>query len=99
MSESKRAGYYHSLIDSKLLKSGADYEILQNVVVIIILPYDPFGEEWMVYTIKSKCEESPEMEYDDGNTTIYLYTKRKTGKTENDRKFRKEGLRKRFWRN
>lgn len=83
VSEPKRARYYHSLIDSKLLKSGADYENLQNVVVIMILPYDPFGEGRIVYTIKTKCEESPEMEYDDGNTTIYLYTK---GKAGNDRK-------------
>lgn len=83
VSEPKRARYYHSLIDSKLLKSGLDYENLRNVVIIMILPYDPFGDNRMVYTIKSKCEENPEMEYDDGNTTIYLYTR---GKEGNDRK-------------
>lgn len=82
-SEPRRARYYHSLIDSKLLKSGTDYERLPKVVVIMILPYDPFGEERMVYTIRSKCEENPEMKYDDGNITIYLYTK---GKAGNDRK-------------
>lgn len=82
-SEPRRARYYHSLIDSKLLKSGTDYERLPKIVVIMILPYDPFGEERMVYTIRSKCEENPEMRYDDGNITIYLYTK---GKAGNDRK-------------
>lgn len=82
-SEAKRARYYHSLIDSKILSSGAKYEELQSVMVIIILPYDPFGKGHMIYTIRSKCEEYPEMEYDDGNRTIYLYTK---GKIGSDRK-------------
>ena len=82
-SEPKCARYYHSLIDAKLLKSGVDYDKLRKVVIIMIFPYDPFGENRMVYTIKSKCEESPEMEYDDGNVTIYLYTK---GTVGNDRK-------------
>lgn len=49
----------------------------------MILPYDPFGEDRMVYTIRSRCDESPAMQYDDGNMTIYLYTK---GKAGNDRK-------------
>ena len=40
-------------------------------------------EKRMIYTIKSKCEESPQMDYDDGNITIYLYTK---GMAEKDRK-------------
>lgn len=83
VSEPKRARYYHSLIDAKLLKSGADYGSLGKVVVIMILPYDPFGEDRMVYTICSRCDESPAMQYDDGNMTIYLYTK---GKAGNDRK-------------
>ena len=82
-SEPKRARYYHSLIDAKLLKSGVDYDKLRKVVIIMILPYDPFEENRMVYTIKSKCEESPEMDYDDRNITIYLNTK---GTVENNRK-------------
>ena len=47
-SEPKRARYYHSLIDAKLLKSGTEYECLRKVVIIMILPYDPFGEYEMV---------------------------------------------------
>jgi len=74
-SEAKRTRYYHSLIDSKILKSGVDYSKLKQVVVIMILPYDPFGMNRMVYTIKNSCIEDPSIPYDDGIITIYLYTK------------------------
>ncbi|MBO5088647.1 MAG: Rpn family recombination-promoting nuclease/putative transposase [Lachnospiraceae bacterium] len=73
--EAKRTRYYHSLIDSKILKSGTDYHLLKNVAVIMITPYDPFGENRMVYTFKTSCVESPSLPYNDGITTIFLYTK------------------------
>lgn len=41
----------------------------------MIMPFDPFGQNHMVYTIKSKCVELPEMEYEDGASTLFLYTK------------------------
>ena len=41
----------------------------------MISPYDPFGRDHMVYTIQNKCLEIPEMPYDDGARTLYLYTK------------------------
>ncbi len=44
-------------------------------MIIIILPYDPFGEGRMVYTVKNMCEEQPVLSYDDGAKKIYLYTK------------------------
>ena len=39
------------------------------------LPYDPLGMNRMVYTVRSKCEEEPDMDYDDGARTLFLYTK------------------------
>ena len=45
------------------------------MVVIFITTYDPFGLNRMVYTISNKCEEVPEMPYDDGAKTLFLYTK------------------------
>ena len=48
---------------------------MKNVIVIIITPYDPFGLDHMVYTIQNTCLEIPEMPYDDGARTLYLYTK------------------------
>ena len=43
--------------------------------VIFITTYDPFGLDRMVYTVKSGCIEVPELPYEDGVRTIFLYTK------------------------
>lgn len=45
----------------------------------MIMPFDPFGENHMIYTIRSRCEELPDMPYDDGARTIFLYTRGKLG--------------------
>lgn len=71
----KRTRYYHGLIDTQLLSSGAGYDKLPNVVIIIILPYDPFGKNRMVYTIQNRCIEDETLLYDDGARKIFLYTK------------------------
>ena len=47
----------------------------------MIMPFDPFGENHMIYTIRSRCEELPDMPYDDGSRTIFLYTRGKLGNT------------------
>lgn len=70
-----RTRYYHSIIDSRCLKTSTDYSRLPEVYVIMITPFDPFNQNRMVYTVKSSCVEAPEMEYEDGRVTIYLYTK------------------------
>lgn len=72
--DAKRARYYHSLIDAKVLRSGTDYHELKNVVIIMILPYDPFGRNRMVYTFENHCREDGTIECNDGAKTIYLYT-------------------------
>lgn len=71
----KRMRYYHGLIDTQLLSTGIKYDKLQNVVIIFILPYDPFDKNRMVYTIRNQCVEDSSVSYDDGSTKIFLYTK------------------------
>ena len=71
----RRMRFYHGKIAARSLNSGAGYEDLKNVVIIMIMPYDPFGQNRMMYTIKNKCVELPEMEYEDGASTLFLYTK------------------------
>lgn len=71
----RRVRFYHGKIIARSLNAGKGYEELKNVVVIMILPYDPFGLGRMVYTVKNKCMEEPGMEYEDGASTLYLYTK------------------------
>lgn len=75
----KRMRYYHGLIDTQLLASDMEYKNLQNVVIIIILPYDPFGKNRVVYTIQNQCVEDITIPYDDGAKKIFLYTKGKEG--------------------
>ena len=62
-------------IDAKILRSGADYHELKNVIIIMILSYDPFGKNRMVYTFENHCKEDNTIECNDGTRTIYLYTK------------------------
>ena len=71
----KRNRFYHAMIDARSLKSGESYEKLKQVIVIFVTPYDPFEQNHMVYTIKNGCKEIPDMPYDDGASTIFLYTK------------------------
>ena len=75
----KRVRFYHSMIDADCLKTGEDYDKLKRVIVIFITTYDPFGYDYMRYTIKNRCYEIPSMNYDDGAETIFLYTKGKKG--------------------
>ena len=71
----QRVRFYHAKIDARSLKSGESYRMLKKVIVIMITPYDPFGLNHMIYTIRNKCEEIPNMPYDDGARTVFLYTR------------------------
>ena len=71
----RRARFYHAKIDAENLESGESYNKLRNVLVIFITSYDPFGRERMVYTIQNKCVEEPDLLYEDGAKSIFLYTK------------------------
>lgn len=75
----KRMRYYHALIDAGLLRIGETYDKLPNVVVIFILPYDPFRQDRCVYTIQNMIKEDPSIEYNDGALKMILYTKGKAG--------------------
>lgn len=70
----KRTRFYHAIIDANSLKAGLTYKCLKDVVVIMIMPYDPFGYDRMVYTVKNVITELPDAEYEDGARTIFLNT-------------------------
>lgn len=76
----QRTRFYHAIIDSRSLKSGQSYDKLKRVFVIFICPYDPFGDDRMIYTIRNHCVENPELPYEDGARTIFLYTKGRKGR-------------------
>ena len=70
----KRSRYYQALTDVKLLSSGADYDRLPELVTIWILPYDPFGKNHMIYSVKNIVEGFDDLYYNDGVKKIFLYT-------------------------
>ena len=71
----KRVRFYHAKIDSRSLKAGDSYNKLKRVIVVMITPFDPFGYNRMIYTVKNAIIELPEAEYEDGAMTLFLYTK------------------------
>lgn len=75
----RRMRFYHGKIAARSLASGAGHDELKDVVVIMILPFDPFGLDRMVYTVKNRCVEVPGMEYEDGASTLFLYTRGREG--------------------
>ncbi len=77
-----RSRYCQSLTDVKLLNSGDTYEMLPEYLSIWILPYDPFGKNRMLYTVKNCVEEFPELVYNDGVKKLFLYVGGEFGGTE-----------------
>lgn len=74
----KRSRYYQALIDSSLLEPGEiDFNMLNNVFIIMITPFDLFGKGKYCYTFTSSCREDREVELKDGGVRIFLNTKGK----------------------
>ena len=78
----KRSRYYQSLSDANHLDASKIYSYLPDYFSIWILPYDPFGYNRMIYTVKNIIVENPELEYNDGVTRVFLYTGGNIGGTE-----------------
>ena len=71
----KHNRFYQAKIDSQNLSSGEkDFIRLPNLFVITITNYDPFGHDYMLYTVGNKCMEVPELEYKDGLSFLYFNT-------------------------
>ena len=69
----KRSRLYQGLIDSNLLPAGSiDFNALNTVIIIMIMPFDLFGYELYQYTFRMKCEEISELELEDDATRIFL---------------------------
>ena len=81
-----RSRYYHSRMDGKILEAGESYDKLPNTWVIFITSFDPFTEGRMVYTIRNRCIEIPDLEYDDGATTLFLNVTGKSADVSQDLK-------------
>ncbi|MDD6628966.1 MAG: hypothetical protein PUF03_12045 [Lachnospiraceae bacterium] len=72
--------YYQAKIDGRYVKRGLkDFSQIPNLYVITITNYDIFGKDYMMYTVRNRCEEVPDLEYEDGLQFIYFYTKEQKG--------------------
>ena len=53
---------------------GEDYSQLKDAYVIMIMPFDLFGEGKYKYTFHMRCDEIPGLKLHDGATRIFLNT-------------------------
>lgn len=71
----KRSRLYQSFIDTKLLKPGeVDFNALNKVYVIMIMPFDLFGYGLYQYTFEQRCLEIPDLSLGDDATRIFFNT-------------------------
>ena len=68
----RRARYYISMADMELLEKGVVYSKLKDSYVILITPFDLFGQGRHVYTFTNRCKEDHSLEMGDGTTKIFL---------------------------
>lgn len=79
----RRNRFYQAKIDSGLLKSGErNFSSIPNLYALTITNYDPFGYDYMVYTVQNQCREIPELPYNDGIQFLYFYPDGKYGGNE-----------------
>lgn len=72
----KRSRYYQAVIDSGLLPAGEiNFNVLNDVYIIVIAPFDLFGEGRFRYTFRMRCDEKPDIALPDGAVRIFLNTK------------------------
>lgn len=72
----KRSRYYQGLMDSSLLEPGSvNFNRLNDVYIIMITPFDLFGEGKYCYTFRSYCEENKKISLEDGAVRIFLNTR------------------------
>jgi predicted transposase/invertase (TIGR01784 family) len=71
----KRSRYYQALLDSSLLEPGVkDFNIIPNVTLIQIAPFDLFEKKKCRYTFRMKCDEVEGLELEDGAVRIFFNT-------------------------
>ena len=71
----KALRYRQAKIDSRYMKAGDNaFSHMPDLWVLWITDFDPFGKDYMMYTIKKRCMEIPDIEYDDGLTYYYFNT-------------------------
>ena len=68
----KRLRYYSSIADTQMLEKGMVYSRLRDSYVVMICPFDAYGEGRHIYTFTNRCREDLSLELGDGTTKIVL---------------------------
>ena len=68
----KRLRFYSSMADTQMLEKGMVYSKLRDSFVIMICPFDFYGEGRHIYTFTNRCKEDYALEMGDGTTKIVL---------------------------
>lgn len=71
----KRARFYQSVIDQRVITRGSGYAELKECVIIFICTFDPFGAGKYKYTFLNRCEEDDTLYLQDGCIRIFFNTK------------------------
>lgn len=72
----RRSRYYQSVIDASLLIPGEpSYNTLNDSCIIMITPFDLFGEDKYVYSFVPCYKENKALEINDGAMRIFLNTR------------------------
>ena len=75
MDFAKANRFRQAKIDGRYMESGDnDFKHLPDLYVITITNFDIFGKDQMIYTFREKCEEIPDLPYEDGLCFIYFNT-------------------------
>ena len=70
----KRNRYYHSIMDLDLIAKGESFKKLRNGILIFICLFDPYRAGLHRYDIRRTCRQIPELEMNDGSSTVILST-------------------------
>lgn len=71
----RRSRFYQALMDSSLLSPGiTDFNRMKDCCLIIISPFDLWGQDRYRYTFRYRCDEDVSLTLDDGATRIFLNT-------------------------
>ena len=68
----KRTRYYQASLDMDLLGKGQNFDKLNDTYIIFICAFDLFDEGRYIYTFKSQCQESPDLEMGNGATVVFV---------------------------
>lgn len=76
----KHNRFYQAKIDSRYPQSGDwSFKRMPELYVLTVTNYDPFGYDYMMYTVENSCREVPELAYEDGLHFVYFNTEGSKG--------------------